>query len=106
MSIENAIVDFFAKKAHVISVDLFGCCADGRQNESSDIDIAVLYYPENVPSILEQIAWKEELSSILNKDIDLICLNNSSPIIGMQVNKNGKKIIMNNSHSYYNYEMR
>ncbi len=105
-SIEKTTVDFFSKKNHIISVDLFGSYAQNQQIETSDVDIGVLFEGAHIPSIFEQIEWREKLSEILKKDVDLICLNDASPIIGMQVYKNGKNLLLNDRQAYFNYQMR
>lgn len=93
--IEKSLIDQLHKKPEIVSVYLFGSQAKGNQGKDSDIDIAILFDWENVPDQLELIEIREELSQILNNDVDLVCLNGSSPIIGMQVLKYGKLLFTN-----------
>lgn len=93
MAIESTIHQFFEPKNNIISVDLFGSYAQQRETEHSDVDIAILCDPENVPSPLELIEWREELETLIHKKVDLVCLNHASPILGMQVTKNRKNLL-------------
>lgn len=104
-TIENIIIHFFEKKPEIISLDLFGSYASGLQNERSDVDIAILCYHSLVPSGITLLEWQEEISSLIGKDVDLLCLNKCSPIIGMQVAQNRKTLLLNNPHAYAKYSM-
>ncbi len=106
MTIERIIHKFFEDKCNLISVDLFGSYAQQRATERSDVDIAILCDPEKVPSVFELIEWQEELESLLHKKVDLVCLNQASPILGMQVAKNCKNLLMKQPRQYANYQMR
>lgn len=105
-SLEKNIQDFFFLKTQVLSADLFGSFAENRATEESDVDIAILCDPAQLPSGLELIAWREELSEILKKEVDLLCLNTASPIIGMQVDQKRKNIFIKNQLQYSQYQMR
>lgn len=50
---------------------------------------------QNIPDPLRLIEIKEELCQIFNLEVDLVCLNTASPIIGMQVLKYGKLLFAN-----------
>lgn len=102
---ENIIRDYFENISNVISVDLFGSYAENRATDRSDVDIALLFDPKEVSSPLTLIAWKEDLSSLLGKDVDLVCLNTASPIIGMQVAIHRKNLLLKNPLAYANYQM-
>lgn len=104
--IEKKIVDFFNKKTHLASVILFGSYAQHTENAQSDVDIAILCNPSNIPDPFTLISWREDLSALLHKDVDLVCLNTASPIIGMQVYKNGKILVVNDSQEFANYQIR
>lgn len=103
-NIVEKIKSFFESIPEILSADLFGSFAEGRENDKSDVDIAVLCRP--IPSALTLISWREELSVLLNKEVDLICLNTASPIIAMQVLKNGKNILVKNEREYVNYQIK
>ncbi len=104
--IKDILVKFFSDKSHVVAVFIFGSYAAGRETSESDIDLAILWDKPHVPDGETQIALREELSSLLSKDVDLVCLNTASPIIGMQVHNNGKILIVNSSRELADYEIR
>lgn len=106
MAIEDTIYTFFEDKANVLSVDLFGSYAQGREREGSDVDIAILCAYEKIPSFFELIEWREEIEALIHKEVDLVCLNDASPILGMQVHKNRKNLLIKNPRQYANYQMK
>jgi len=84
------LADFFEKKSEVLLVFLFGSAASRKMAERSDIDIGILF--ENQPDvykIYEINELKNELNAIFKRDIDIAVLNSASPILKMQVLKNG-----------------
>jgi predicted nucleotidyltransferase len=81
------LADFFAMKSGVLLVFLFGSAASGKMTEDSDIDIGILFeYKHDFYEINE---LKSELNAILKREIDIAVLNSVSPILKMQVLKNG-----------------
>jgi hypothetical protein len=104
-SIEKKSLLFFKKLPYVVSVSLFGSYARGDANQESDVDVAVLFEQAHVPEPLTLIEYRESLSVLLEKEVDLVCLNTASPIIGMQVYNNGKNLLMNDSRKYAAYQM-
>lgn len=103
--IEKIIVDYFQNKPGIISVILFGSYARNAATRESDVDIAVLFERSQIPKPLTLIDWREEISTLIHKDVDLVCLNAASPIIGMQVYKNGKKLIERDARQYAIYQI-
>lgn len=70
------------------SIWVFGSFAEARESETSDVDIAVLLSPgSELPS-----QFRERLSLVLARDVDLVDLRRASPILQMQVLKHGKLI--------------
>lgn len=106
MTIENIIRKFFEDKTGIVSVDLFGSYAQQRETEASDVDIAFLCEYGKVPSVFELMEWREEIETLIHKKIDLICLNEASPILGMQVAKNRKNLLMKKPRQYVNYQIK
>lgn len=106
MSIESEICRFFEGKNNVISVDLFGSYAQQRETVTSDVDIAILCDNKKIPSAFELIEWRDEIESLVHKEVDLVCLNDVSPILGMQVAKNRKNLLIKKPREYANYQMK
>jgi predicted nucleotidyltransferase len=81
------IKKYLEKRDDIVLAFVFGSTVNGRLVEESDIDIAMLFAPKPFPSELLDIITK--LSTITDREVDIVILNNSSPIIRMQVLKNG-----------------
>lgn len=104
-NIENTILSYFDSHQHIVSITLFGSYAKNTATETSDVDIAILWKRSHIPPILTLMEWKEDLSSLLQKEVDLVCLNTASPIIGMQAYKDGKALMIKNPREYATYQM-
>ena len=104
-NIENSILNYFASHPHIVSITLFGSYAKNTATETSDVDIAILWERSHVPPVLTMIEWREDLCTIFQKEVDLVCLNTASPIIGMQAFKDGKTLVIKNSREYATYQM-
>ncbi len=104
-NLKKIVKDFFLTKDQVISVDLFGSYAKGTNTVDSDVDLAIFCDPQNMPSKMDILSWRQELSEYLEKQVDLICLNDASPIIGMQVAQNKISILLKNEDAYSLYIM-
>lgn len=98
LNIHKLIKSFFKDKHNVQLVFLFGSYASKQMKTSSDVDIGVLF--EKKPSFHELNDLKENLSEVLKKDIDLVALNNASPIIKMQVIKKGILVFQRFKNDY------
>jgi len=92
------LADFFGGKSEVLLVFLFGSAASGKVAEDSDIDIGILF--ENQPDVYEINELKSELNAIFKKDIDIADLNSVSPILKMQVLKNGALVLAKDKKVY------
>jgi len=77
----------FHHRQEVLLAFLFGSFASKRIRPFSDVDIGILFEP--VPEIHATNDMREELSSILQREVDLAVLNHASPILNMQILKNG-----------------
>ncbi len=75
-----------AKKFQLKLIVLFGSFANGKNKESSDLDIAVLGSREI--SFDKQINLINELSLVFNKNVDLSILNKTNPLLLFEASKN------------------
>lgn len=103
---EKQIADFLSGNQDIAVAFLFGSLVSGRLKPESDVDIAVLYSPGSVPSYNIHLELKDDLSQIIKREADIVVLNNASPIIKMQVLKNGKKIVEQDSQVYSDFFVR
>jgi predicted nucleotidyltransferase len=72
---------------------LFGSAASGRMTAESDIDVAVFFQPGPDIDRCEDI--REALTKATHREVDLVILNQASPILRMQVLKKGIPLIKN-----------
>ncbi len=99
---ESLIAGYFAERHGVVAVYLFGSTAAGQATPASDVDIAVLYQRGQEPDFQLEMDDKIELARLLGRDVDLIHLNQASPILRMQVLKKGK-LVLNRDPKHLNF---
>ncbi len=90
---------YFKHKDVASLVFIFGSIVSGHMTEQSDIDIAVLF--SHKLQFHEILNTKDEVCTAIGREIDLVVLNDSSPVIRMQVLKNGV-LIVNKDRAIYN----
>ncbi len=96
MSLKDEIKNFFQSNPKVIALYLFGSEAKEKANAQSDVDIAVLYERNSIPTSLEILDIRSELESKLRRDVDLVIFNNANPILKHQIFKKGTLLLVNN----------
>jgi len=96
-SIEEVLRDFFAGRAEVLLSYMFGSYLAKSTRRFHDIDIAVLVLPERVEALHQSTPYGyeaymiSELAHLLKySSIDLVVLNNGSPLLQRQVITKGK----------------
>jgi len=91
--IEYSLRCALESEKNVATAYIFGSLGTPYFNADSDIDIGLLFYPDRVPDVLEVLAIQEKLSTAARSEVDVVFLNQSSPVICMQVLRNGRKVI-------------
>jgi predicted nucleotidyltransferase len=66
---------------------VFGSVAAGRAGPSSDLDLAVLFGAQ--PDGLELMGAVTAIEQIVGRDVDVVDLERTSPIVAMQVLRHG-----------------
>lgn len=100
--ISAKLADFFRTKSGVLLVFFFGSAAGGNMTKDSDIDIGILF--EHPPPVVFEINHLAgELSAMLKREIDISVLNSASPILKMQVLKNGVLVFAKDKKPYYQF---
>lgn len=89
--IQTLITEGLNKYDDIRLVFLFGSIATEYYTEASDIDLAILFQAEPDFYYLDNI--KNALSGFIKREIDIVVLNNASPIIKMQALKKGIPLI-------------
>jgi len=67
---------------------LFGSGATSAARPDSDLDLAALF--RSTPEIQELLGARADLTSIVGREVDLVDLESASPILAMQVVRNGR----------------
>ena len=91
-ALEDTLIEYVSGHEDILLAYLFGSQAAGRPHIESDVDVALLFRSEAVPSSDQFLQIQDDLTSLLKKEVDLVVLNNASPIIRMQVLKKGQKL--------------
>lgn len=99
----NQLKSYFHSLEDISFVFLFGSWASGRTVKESDVDIAIYFKNEYSFERTKEI-WSD-LEDLLKKDIDLIILNTSPPLIGYSAIR-GKAILIKDYESYLYYMLR
>ncbi|MHB1680589.1 MAG: type VII toxin-antitoxin system MntA family adenylyltransferase antitoxin [bacterium] len=93
---KKIIADYLKSKIQNLrAVIIFGSFANNSENKYSDIDIAFLS-SEKISNI-KRWEFQEELASILNRDVDLVDLENASDVFKFQIASQGIVIYADNS---------
>jgi uncharacterized protein len=95
---EDALKAYFKNHDGVQALFIFGSRAKKREHKQSDLDIAILFDVDAVPSLNETLELKSNLEQDLKKDVDVVILNQANPILKHQVFKYGKCLLKRNSN--------
>jgi predicted nucleotidyltransferase len=100
-SIVGVIKEYLVEKLSPDFIYIFGSAAKGPFREDSDIDIAVLL--KKPMSAYELFIIKEDLVTLVKREIDLVSLNEASEVFRVQVFDGGHAIYIEdkNKHDYY-----
>jgi predicted nucleotidyltransferase len=102
--ITQEIREFLDKRGEVSLAFIFGSFAEGRLNTESDVDIALLFRVEpDISTLTDIMNW---ISNIVKRDIDIVVLNNASPIIRMQVLRKGRLLKKVDERIYCDFYLR
>ena len=101
-SLRNTLQALTDRKDFLL-VFLFGSFAKDCSTIDSDVDVAIMF--KNIPDFYEVNDLKDELSSHIGRDVDILVLNTASPIIRTQVLKYGR-LIKKDSKVYNDFFVR
>jgi predicted nucleotidyltransferase len=83
----------------IVLVFLFGSFVKGDITSFSDLDIAILF--TGTTDFYRINNLREDISEMLGVEVDIVVLNNASPVIKMQVLKKGT-LLINKAQRAYN----
>jgi len=93
------LTEILGKQNDIVLAFLFGSYQKGEITSFSDLDIAIFFTA--VRDFYGLNALKEEISEMSGLEVDIVVLNNASPVIKMQVLKNGA-LLVNRDRKAYN----
>lgn len=102
--IAELLKEYFRNKEEILLAFIFGSAVSSRLTKGSDVDVAVLF--SKMPDFSEVLKITTDISETIGREVDIVVLNNSSPVIRMQVLKNGKLIKSIDNASYNNFFVR
>jgi predicted nucleotidyltransferase len=125
-TLSRAIVTLAEAKPQIEAVYLFGSAAANRLTDTSDVDVGILFTQgrrpdapqarlaaggsskvltnEQEPSPIALLQLQEEFTDALGIQADVVNLNAASPILRMQVLRNGKRVFTRNEarvHAFF-----
>jgi predicted nucleotidyltransferase len=95
-------------KYTVIAAYLFGSEAKGTSGKLSDIDVAVFFnkITDKSDRFDMRLRLSSELSSVMNKTVDVVTLNDSPVQLSYEVIKHGKLILCNDKSAQVDFEIK
>ncbi|NPV43619.1 MAG: nucleotidyltransferase domain-containing protein [Firmicutes bacterium] len=92
----SILKNYLASKENVKFAYLFGSYAENREKKDSDIDVAVYLSGIHEDDFFKyKLGLKTELEQIFKKPVDVVIMNNASPLLNHEIFKNG--IVIKNS---------
>jgi len=105
-TLKQNIKKYVSGDEDVLLVYLFGSLVSGMSNADSDVDIALLFRRDRVPDADAYLQLKSDLETLLKREVDLVILNEASPIIRMQVLEKGEKLLERERRAYLEFFVR
>ncbi len=105
-SVEALTSDILGDAPGISAIILFGSAARGQLRSDSDVDIAVIFEYTSIPSDEERLLLRQRLEEALQRDVDLVVLNDAPTILAYQALKYGKVIARPNPRAYHEFVMR
>jgi len=96
----ETLKEYFSKRKEVLMAFVFGSYAEGRQMAESDFDVAVYFTPKNGEGPESDIYYENEsevysdISRIIHKEIDLVCMNYAPASLVSYVIKKGIPLVI------------
>ncbi len=98
----ESLRDYFAKRDDVLMAFVFGSYASGKETPESDFDVAIYLKQEKKET--DKI-WLE-VTDIVQKEVDLVCLNDAPASLISNVIKTGKFLAIKDQKLYLDTYLR
>ena len=95
--IKEKITRYFETRHEAAAVYLFGSFASEKNHPASDVDLAILFLPEHLPSADRFCSrYLTELGRLLRKDIHPVVMNRAGEVLLKQIFLKGNLLVINN----------
>ncbi|MGA4722148.1 type VII toxin-antitoxin system MntA family adenylyltransferase antitoxin [Fictibacillus nanhaiensis] len=101
---EEQVITFLNEKLNPYLIVVFGSTAKGTDRVDSDLDIA--YLSDQKIEKYERFMLGQELASLINKDVDLVDLNQASTVFAAQIIQASKTILCRDDKRRMEFEMK
>lgn len=101
---EEQVITFLNEKLDPYLIIVFGSTAKGTDRVDSDLDIA--YLSDQTIEKYDRFMLSQELAALINKDVDLVDLNQASTVFAAQIIQSGKTILCNDDKRRMEFEMK
>lgn len=101
---KNILVDKITKKLDPAFILLFGSFAKGTIHDESDIDLA--YFSDKKLSSYERFILASELSTVANREVDLVDIKQIDTVFTMQIFEQGIPIYIQDKNELIRQKMR
>jgi uncharacterized protein len=110
LSIQRAIARCVSRRREIRAAYLFGSTVTGRSRRDSDVDVAVLL-GRGAPRARRALAYRlklmTELGAVLHRsDIDLVILNDASPLLAHRVLSKGTLVFERSATDRVRFQVR
>lgn len=108
----ESVKEYFLKRKEVLMAFVFGSYAEGRQTSGSDFDLAVYFAAQKRDNEGQEFYDKNEneirfdISMIVHKEIDLVCLNYAPASLVSHVIKTGIPLAIKDEKLYLEVYLR
>lgn len=92
----QSVVELLEQRCGLDAAYIFGSEAAGRTRPESDVDVAVLV--RRLPAAMERLQLRQDLEDRLRRPVDLIFLEDASPILARQVLRHGRLVFDGEPH--------
>lgn len=106
MPFEICMSDVLGAAPGIAALIPFGSAARGQLCSDSDVDVAVIFDHASIPSDEERLLLRQRLKEALQRDVDLVVLNDAPIILAYQALKHGQVIGCPNPRVYHKFIMR
>lgn len=104
MDIINICKDILMKYEDIVFAYIFGSYAQNRIRGNSDIDIAI--YLKKKIEIDTYFEMKMNLTEALKKEVDLVILNDATPLLKYEIHKNKILLFSHNKTLEIQYKVK